>query len=396
MNLPLADVPPPPTGLLETLAASPDGSALRWALLAAVLLLVLALMTWAHVRFWRRRLHVPLDYDDVQRLDTPDGSAIELRRLRPRGEATSEAGEPARPVLIIHGLAINERNCDAHPDRSFARHLAAAGRDVWLVTLRSGRNDHAPGERSRVRFAAMARHDVPLAVQAVRAQTGAAKIDLCGFSMGGMLLYATLGRVVPVDAVGKVVIFGSPARLGVPVWPLSKVKGLPDALAPMMPYRFLSALYAPFVDWFSTPFHRIVYNPDGVARGLTGSVMVDAMRDVPRPLHREFAAWAMGDGELRVDGARAIDGLRGLTLPVRFFAGAADGLAPPRSLRPAFEAWGADAAGAEGGQPDKAFVVLGRATGCGHDYGHGDMMYAERAPAEVFEPARRFLDGEAG
>lgn len=393
MNLPLADVPPPPTGLLETLAATPYESVLRWGLFGLLALGLLALATWAHVRFWRRRLHIPLDYDDVQRLDTPDGSAIELRRLRPRREIESEDDEAPRPVLIIHGLAINERNCDVTPDRSFARHLSAAGRDVWLVTLRSGRADHGPGERRRVRFAAMAQHDVPLAVQAIRAQTGAAQIDLCGFSMGGMLLYATLGRVIPVDAVGKVVIFGSPARLGVPVWPLSKVKGIPDFLAPMMPYRFLGALYAPFVDWFSTPFHRVVYNPDGVARGLTGNVMVDAMRDVPRALHREFAAWAMGDGELRVEGARAIDGLRGLSLPVRFFAGAADGLAPPRSLKPAYEAWGADAGG--DAALDKDFVVLGRETGCGHDYGHGDMMYAERAPTEVFEPARRFLDGEA-
>ncbi|MEY3015687.1 MAG: hypothetical protein RIT45_4422 [Pseudomonadota bacterium] len=387
----LADVPPMPESALDSLGIGPDGGALRMIAFTVVLVALVGLAIWAHVRFWRRRLHVPLDYDETHRLDTPDRSAIELRRLRPSG-GTAET-EAFAPVLIIHGLAINERNCDVHPERSLARHLAAAGRDVWLVTLRSGRSDHAPGERARVRFEAMAEHDVPLAVQTIRARTGAAAVDLCGFSMGGMLLYATLGRSIPRDAIGRVVIFGSPARLGVPVWPLSKVRGLPDWLAPMMPYSLLCTLYAPFVDWFATPFHRVAYNPDGVRRGLTGPLMVDGMRDVPRALHREFAGWAMSDGELRVRGERVIDGLRDLDVPVCFFAGADDRLAPPRSLKPAFAAWG-EARVARGEVVEKHFVTLGRAFGHGHDYGHGDMMYAERCPAEVFEPARRFLDAE--
>ncbi len=355
-----------------------------WQLLAVVAggLCALALLTWAHVRFWRKRLSQPLGYDETHRLATDDGSAIELRRLLPRGSVSE-----APPVLIIHGLAINERNCDVTAERSFARHLAAAGRDVWLLTLRSGRTDFAPGERGKVSFTAMARFDVPLAVRTVRAATAAPQLDLVGFSMGGMLLYAALDRTVAVAEVRRVLIFGSPGKIGIPLWPFSKLRGLPDWLAPAMPYRFLAGLVAPWAEAIITPLHHITYNPANAPRGDAQSVLVDAMRDVPWSLHREFARWAMADGQIRVDGDVVLDALRTVDLPVCFFAGAADRLAPPASVRRAFEAWGA-------GLPavDKTFVLLGRATGCRHDYGHGDLMFGSSVIAEVFEPARAFLD----
>jgi hypothetical protein len=39
---------------------------------------------------------------------------------------------------MVHGLSANHRNNDLIPDHSIARHLRAHGRDVWLLTLRSG------------------------------------------------------------------------------------------------------------------------------------------------------------------------------------------------------------------------------------------------------------------
>ena len=75
---------------------------------------------------------------------TADGSAIELRRV-PVPEGVERAGPPA---LLVHGLALNHRNHDMLEDLSLARYMAKRGRDVWLLTLRSGRADLGWRERS--------------------------------------------------------------------------------------------------------------------------------------------------------------------------------------------------------------------------------------------------------
>src|SRR5687768_11595496 len=109
-----------------------------WWLIAAIGALALgACIAWAHHAYWTRRLRVVTDYAELHRLATEDGSAIELRRLR------SNAESELPPVVLVHGLATSHRNHDVDPDFSLARYLEAQGRDVWLVTLRSGREDLA-------------------------------------------------------------------------------------------------------------------------------------------------------------------------------------------------------------------------------------------------------------
>ena len=66
-----------------------------------------------------------------------DNTIEMFRRSLPDG-APSGSREILPPVLLVHGVGANHRNNDLHPDFSLARHLAALGRDVWLLTLRSG------------------------------------------------------------------------------------------------------------------------------------------------------------------------------------------------------------------------------------------------------------------
>ncbi|MCO4760576.1 MAG: lipase, partial [Myxococcales bacterium] len=165
---------------------------LSWTIaLAVVIAIFVALgLTWAHVAYWTRRLGNgdALPYDEKEALPTPDGGRIELRRLRAQGEPVGP------PVLCVHGLAFNHRNFDIHPSWSLPRWLSARGRDVWLLTLRTGQPNatfDAPMD-----FGSMAKYDLPTAVDAVLARANAQSLDYIGFSMGGMLLYAALGRSV--------------------------------------------------------------------------------------------------------------------------------------------------------------------------------------------------------
>ncbi len=347
-------------------------------LLVALVLAVIAL--WAHLYYWVKRLTLPLEYSAEEVLQTEDGARIELRRVpRPPGVAEQQ---DLPPIVLVHGLAANHRNQDIHPDYSLARHLAALGRDVWLLTLRSGLLLNRI-ERRGVRFSAMARYDLPCAIGAILERTGASWVDYVGFSMGGMLLYAALGRSVPEDHVRRVVVVGSPGRLSRSA---RLVRFLPGRLLPGVPLRLMARSVAFASEWLPTPLHHAVANPRNVPPGVTRLALVNCIEDIPATLNADFAAWLGSDGEIRVDGERVLDGLASVAAPALFIAGSADRIAPVSSVRAAFDAWGRDHP-----ETPKRFLVLGRDFGAREDYGHGDLAFGAHTGAEIFEPIARFL-----
>lgn len=344
--------------------------------LVAGALLLLALL-WAHVAFWTRRLTRDVTYAETVRLPTPDGSAFELRHLRAEGQAHET------PVLLVHGIAINHRNMDSDAQWSLARSLASSGRDVWLLTLRCGRPDLSRSERRAARFAAMVHHDVPMAAAEVLRRSGAIHLDYVGFSMGGMLLYAALGRTLPQAQVRRAVIIGSPGRVvsavPIPRW----VARLP---LPGLPLRVPSRAVAFASEWLHTPIHGQIVHVRNVAPGLTRHTLVDAVQDIPAGLLQDFAHWAAHGGTIVVDGQNVLEGLRQVNVPVQFFVGAVDRLGPQSAVQVAYEAWGADTGVA------KRLTILGKVHGQEEDYGHADLAIGMRAPAELYPQIRDFLN----
>lgn len=354
------------------------------AALGALCVALAALAAFAHVRFWEKRLGVPLAYSSYEKLSCDDGAYVELRRV-PIPEGITPAALP--PVVLVHGVAANHRNQDVHPDYSLARYLAALGRDVWLPTLRCAHPGLLPGYD--IRFEAMAKQDVPRAIAAVRDKTGAARVDYVGFSMGGMLIYAALDRTVPRGHLRRLVIVGSPAELH-PKLPVPRVaRFIPRWLMPRVPFRFGARLFAFASEWFTTPFHGWVLNPRNVARGITRAALVDVIEDIPAGVLYDFAQWSAGDGIVRVDGEPVLPGLAAMDMPALFVAGSVDALAPPREVKHAFDVWGRDHPSVP-----KRFVVLGRDFGSKEDYGHGDLALGVHVGVELFDPIARFLGPE--
>ena len=357
------------------------------ALLALAALLGFVLATWAHLRFWTRRLTLSLEYASAEQIPTPDGATIELRRV-PIPSAATRADLP--PVLLVHGLGANHRNQDLHPDFSLARYLAARGRDVWLLTLRSGLRPRTWADRQRVRFGAMVENDLPIAVRGVLERTGSKAIDYVGFSMGGMLLYAAIGRSVPVESIRRVVIVGSPGRVGVARWLRPLLRRVPRALVPTMRFRLGAAGFAFASEWMRTPFHSFTINPGNVSKGITRAAMMNLIEDIPGPLYADFVEWAGADGEIRTSRGAALAGLSDVGTPALFLAGTADKLAPIPSVRRAFEAWGKNLP-----QTTKRFVTVGRTNGQAHDYGHGDLAIGTSVAVDLFAPIADFLEQDA-
>lgn len=351
------------------------------ALWVLALLVALGVASFAHYAFWTRRYEIPMAYALSLRLPTEDGAAIEVHRLP--GEPTP--GLP--PVLLVHGVGIDHRNNDMLPQASLARHLRAAGRDVWLLRLRSGGMKRVFHDAKKVRFRAMARHDLPLGIRTVLEHTGAAQLDYVGFSMGGMLFYAAAGaHLVDPQYVRRVVIIGSPARVGHYVPLRQWLARIPAPFVPPLPLRLVSRMVAFASEWMTTPIHHLVYNPHNVERDLAGPALM-TVEDIPGPLNVDFLSF-IRRGIVHLEGKDVLEGLRDVGLPALFFAGARDRLAPPESVRIAFDAWGARVPGV-----DKRFVLLARSEGASADYGHGDLAIGKRVVDEVYEPIRNFLAG---
>lgn len=359
---------------------------------AALWVLALGLLIWAllwlHLWFWQRRLSVLLPYALEERLRTDDGAHIELRRL----PAVAPALE-LPPILLVHGVGANHRNNDLLADLSLARHLAGSGRDVWLLTLRSGVRRRTFAETRRVRFEAMVRHDLPLAVAEVLERTASTKLDYVGFSMGGMLLYAALGHTVHADRVRRVAIVGSPAIVRPPLpLPVPAFVGrLPAFLFPTLRLGLAARAGAFAAEWLRTPAHHWVFNPRNVAPGIPRLSLVNVIEDVPGPLNRDFAAWAASpSGALTLGTEPVLGRLAQLAVPAIFFAGSDDRLAPPEAVRAAFDAWGAETG------VEKRWVLLGVEAGASADYGHGDLAVGACVQADLFVPLGEFMAAGAG
>ncbi|MDB4990449.1 MAG: lipase [Myxococcaceae bacterium] len=347
---------------------------------------LLVLMVWAaHIWFWRRRLSVPLDYAAVEKLVMPDGAVIELRRL----DATSTLGPKGErspvPVLLLHGLAMNHRNHDAAEQSSFARHLRNHGRDVWLLTVRSGFSPLSVFGHPKADFASMVKYDVPHAVATVLARTGQRQLDVAGFSMGGMLLYATLDRTVDSRQIRRAAVFAGPAKIR-PLGILNLSRVLPRGFSPSVPMRLLTHTFAFAPRLVPSFLWRRLYNPANTDPKVERGMLVNVWEDIPGRLGADFVRWSSRGGEIEVDGVPILPGLAKVSVPVCFFAGSVDWLAPVETVRAGYEAWGR-------GLPsvDKHFLVLGRASGNCDDYGHCDISFGRNVTKEVFEPASQFL-----
>lgn len=353
-----------------------------FAVAVVAIVLVITLATLGHYLFWTRRLATPLPYELDEILQTPDGAKIQLFRV-------PGARTHATPVLLVHGIGMNHRNNDVLAERSLARHLAKKGHDVWLLRTRSGGLNRGPRARRLVRFPAMCKHDLPMAVAHVLERTGTPHLDYVGFSMGGMLLYGALARTLEPKLLRKVVIIGSPARVGGTLLFSRFYSRIPRAVTPPLPFAWPSRMIAFLADAFETPLHWFFLNPRNVDRGSIGRAMM-YVEDIPGSLNADFTDFMRKKGVVHVDDRDVLETLTDVSVPALFFAGGKDRLAPVPAVAAAFDAWGKNIE-----VPSKRMVVLDKKSGASADYGHLDLAIGKQAEREIYEVVEHFLASES-
>lgn len=335
---------------------------------AAVLVLVaLAVLTVAHVLFWSWKLRAPSREDDLLFAPTRDGWRLALGHRRPR------AAPRRPPVLFLHGIAMNRQAFDFGVERwSVAAHLAAAGFETFAVDLR-GHGGSRRGPTSRWTLDTYLAEDLPAALDAVRAATGAEDVLLVGHSQGAILGMAACA-LYP-ERIRALVALAGPAHFD--VQPRLAALVALRRLGLGRHLRLLSRTVAPFAGFWHPSLVELSINARNVERRVYRRLLANAIEDLQPGVVDQFAACIRDDTFRSCDGRvdyRAL--FPACRQPALFLTGERDGIAPPAAVEAAFRSWGGE----------KRLWIPGR------DYGHADVLLGRDAPEVVFPVIRGFLE----
>ena len=295
------------------------------------------------------------------------------------------------PVLLIPPLMVKPYIFDLTEERSFVRHLLAAGFDTYLVDF--GEPDE---DDSRVSLDDYVLDWMPAAVDAVCAAADTERIFLTGYCMGG--LFALMHTAANDDTrVAGIITIGSPIdshKMGVLSvlsrglhrevdFPASHIGNVPGELSSQM-FKLMSPMkqVTRYADLFMNLYDEEYVKGFDALSAWTGN-FIDYPQDAFRQLFRDF----MRDNKLKdgrfVVGARRPEGpivadLAKITVPVLAFAGATDNVVREAAVREICAAVGT------------ADVTVRVAPG-----GHMGVFAGRHAPASVWQPTADWMTDHA-
>ncbi|MGZ4139313.1 MAG: alpha/beta fold hydrolase, partial [Actinomycetota bacterium] len=293
------------------------------------------------------------------------------------------------PVILCGGYACNRYFFDFDARYSMARALARRGFDAWALELR-GRGASHPARQSAPRawtFDDLTLWDLPAAVRHVSNRTGRPPVWI-GHSMGGMLGYAGLGLDERIaKSVAGLVTLASPVLFTPVSSSLAHLfgEGIISVATPVIPQR--RALVGMW--WLVRSSPRVLnvgMNADNIDRAAFGRALRRFICNVPKQKLHQFMRWQLHGTFASVDGLTDYQaGLRRITVPSLVVAGTVDRLAPPQSVRFAYE---------ELASSHKTYREFGVKQGYSADYGHVDLVFGRNAPDEVFPAIADWIQNE--
>jgi pimeloyl-ACP methyl ester carboxylesterase len=316
--------------------------------------------------------------DEVHRVRAEDGVRVAVKRFRPAGEV-----ERRTPVLCVPGLGADSHNYDAPLPAGLGPYLAAQGFDTWAVDLRGTGLSPVHGKQWRsITFDDFVQKDLPAVVEHVCAQSGSPDLLWVGHSMGGQLLYATLGtgrgaRVKAGVAIASPI--GFPTRWQVaPIF--EPVAFLGERITGLHAGTLLR-FFAPLMLRTRDPWNERFIELDQIDPSYARRLMFHAVQDIPRDLALQFRDWVHNDAFRSAD--RSVDyraRLAGVRTPIQLLIAPKDRLGVPDAARRALDLL-----------EDVEVVTCCTKDGFSADFGHIDVVFGKHAPTEVYPKIAGFL-----
>jgi pimeloyl-ACP methyl ester carboxylesterase len=320
---------------------------------------------------------------ELEWVQTPDGTRLAVHHRRP------EVRRFVEPVLLCHGVAANYVNFDFDPPHSLAHVFAAAGFEVFSVDWRGAGASLARRPWQRYLFDAddLIAEDGPALLAHALERTGAPRAFWVGHSLGALVGYGVLGgphggRIQGICALGAPVFFrytGWLVRLSrlalVLAWPLA------------FRQRWLSIATAPFLGRVTLPFTELLINPKAIAPHVLRKMYCNLVSSMGYRLLRQLDDWGSNDAFRSRDGRVDYrERLRRVTTPALVMGGSRDALASPQAVLGQAKLLASD---------DKTVMLFGPENGDTLDYGHGDLIFGENAPLEVYPRILRWVSERA-
>ncbi|MES1926223.1 alpha/beta fold hydrolase [Salinisphaera sp. T31B1] len=127
--------------------------------------------------------------------------AMHLRYYPPLGEVTQP---PRTPLVLVPPLAVNMLVYDLFPHRSLVRYLRTRGFELYLIDW--GRPSRAQNARNLAGYFAQL---LPQMLDRVRARTGCKRLNLHGWSLGGLFVLCQAALAAD-DEIANLVVVGAP------------------------------------------------------------------------------------------------------------------------------------------------------------------------------------------
>lgn len=274
---------------------------------------------------------------------TPGPHPLGMVRKRVEG-----AGPSKGTVILVHGFGQNRYTWHSSR-RSFSNFLARAGWDVFNVDLRGhGRSRRFGSPRPKVIYEYI-EEDVPAFAREAMELSGNDSFFLIGHSMGGLISYSVAGTSMRQHTRG-VVSIGSPYKFGQGSALLLMLREAAAAVGwtglfdsnPALPVRSIGQhLLKRAALWDNRIFPMPIrgWVPGGVEREVLNEYLAKTFEHTSLSVALDIFRAGSAQGLKSLDGMIEYGtAFEMLDRPLLVIAGTEDQLAPPQSVRPAYEA----------------------------------------------------------